>query len=206
LSGNPPKNLYYQDLLPGPLLLPGLRCQGSDGLHQSKRNREATAQGGEAPCPVGEVWASGRASTRKVTSVLAFLLIAGLCVVLALIILCIMASRLAKTKHVVVTGRVDLVRAQTRVEAAEHAVSVAAERHRETARLAADSVATTRSALYVARQIGEVNGKMDTLLSYFTDESAELPSRGREDGHPAELLHRRVGRTALPGTGRWTPC
>ena len=95
----------------------------------------------------------------------------GVCaVVVGLSLFVVTMRRLSTNKHVLVTGRIDLVRTQVRAEAAERAVSAANARQMHAARLAADSVAVTGQALHVAREIAKVSRQMDALIGYVADE------------------------------------
>jgi hypothetical protein len=111
----------------------------------------------------------------------------GACV-LGVIALPLVVRRLGKSQRLMNASRIGTVRAMARADAAERAAGIAHEQHTQAARLAADAVATTRSALYVARQISKVSGQMDELMGYVTSDRAESPIQGRH---------------AVPGDPEW---
>ena len=82
----------------------------------------------------------------------------------------VIMRKLGASRHVAVTGRIDLVRAKARTEAAERAVSAANARQMHAARLAENAVIVTQEALSFARQIDKVSGQMDALIDYVTDD------------------------------------
>src|SRR5262245_13635808 len=96
--------------------------------------------------------------------------------------------------------RVDLLRAQTRADAAERNASAANARQMHAARLASNAVAVTGQALDVARRIDKVSRQMDALIGYVTDEPAELSLQGRHalPGDPHRQVIASFEREFLP--------
>jgi hypothetical protein len=130
---------------------------------------------GKAACPEGEVRASGQACIgRKVVSVLALLFLVALIAITVFGVLAVVTRKLSMTKHVAVSGRIDLVRAKARVDDALRSASAANARQMQATRLASEAIAVSGQALHVARQIDKVSGQLDELLA-----SADVPSRGR---------------------------
>jgi methyl-accepting chemotaxis protein len=102
--------------------------------------------------------------------VLTFLCVVGvLMLIVGGVLFVIMIRRLSTSRHVIVSGRVDLVRAKARADAAERVAM-------QITNVAGQAVEQVGQALHVAREIEKVSSQMDELLEYVTDYE---PKRGR---------------------------